>query len=165
MRSATALLAAPPPARYDDLLAPSDLQIPLPFPCSPTTIPGPTMWPGQDLTAPASLRERAGNVIQALVETLSGERPVRQMQPWMVPSVYHQLARRLAANAKSPARPPANQRARVMSVHVTMLSPDIAELAARFVHGRRSRAIAVRLETRRNHQGARMWQCTALTWG
>jgi hypothetical protein len=149
------------PLTFDDLIEPSAGQLQLPFPGLVPVVPAPVTR-GENTASP--LRERAGHLIQALVETLSGERPVRQMSTWMAPSVYDQLVRRLSASTKATGRMPAGRRARVVSVHVVMLDADTAELAARFVHRGRSRAIAVRLESRRNHRGVAMWQCTALTW-
>ena len=168
MRSATALRLVPPPVTFDDIVEPGLGQFPLPFPnaspVAPAPLLRPSVGPASGPEAGAVLRERAGHLMQALVEALSGERPVRQMSSWMAPSVYDQLVRRLSAYTKATGRMPAGRRARVVSVHVVMIDPATAELAARFVHGRRSRAIAVRLESRRNHRGVSMWQCTALTW-
>lgn len=168
MKSATALRVVPPPISFDDIVEPGLGQFPLPFPHASPVVPAPLLRPAPETAgrpeAGAVLRERSGHLMQALVEALSGERPVRQMASWMAPSVYDQLVRRLSACAKATGRMPAGRRARVVSVHVIMVDPDTAELAARFVHGQRSRAIAVRLEARRNHRGISMWQCTALTW-
>lgn len=165
MRSATALWITEPRLTFDDLVEPTAGQFPLPFPDPAPVVPAPTLRPADAQDAAPSLRDRSGHLMQALVETLSGERPVRQMASWLAPSVYEQLVRRLTASAKAHGRLPAGRRARVVSVHVTMLDPETAELAARFVHGGRSRAMAIRLESRRNHRGVSMWQCTALSWG
>lgn len=161
MKTATALRVVSPPLTFDHLVEPTEGQIPLPFPGLSPVVPAPTTRGPAESSA---LRERAGHLMQALVEALSGERPVRQMSSWMAPSVYDQLVRRLAASAKATGRMPAGRRARIVSVHVAMLNAETAEVAARFVHHKRSRALAVRLESRRNHRGVAMWQCTALTW-
>ena len=160
MKSATALRVVPPPVTFGDLVEPSSGQLPLPF-GSAAVAPAP-ITRGQQSNA--ALQQRSAHLMQALVETLSGERPARQMATWMAPGVYEQLVRRLSARTRSAGRLPVGRRARVVSVHVAMIDPDTAELAARFVHAGRSRAIAVRLESRPNHRGVAMWQCTALTW-
>jgi hypothetical protein len=46
-----------------------------------------------------------------------------------------------------------------------MVDEECAEIAARFVQRGRSRAIAVRLELRRNHRHVTQWLCTAVVWG
>lgn len=160
MRSATALRVVPTPLTFTALVEPTAGQLPLPFGHAPVA-PAPIVH--GPLTS-AALQERSGHLMQALVEALSGERPARQMAAWMAPSVYDQLVRRLSASRRGAGRRQVHRRARVVSVHVTMLDLATAELAARFVHGGRSRAIAARLESRVNHRGVALWQCTALTW-
>ena len=161
MRSATALRVIPAPVTFGDIAPPGGGQLPLPFDSVPVAPAPVTRGPHASVV----LQERCGSLMQALGETLSGERAARQMESWMAPDVYNQLVRRLSARARSGPRLASGRRARVVSVHVAMVDPQTAEVAARFVHGGRSRAIAVRLESTPNHRGVSMRQCTALMWG
>ncbi|HWV26852.1 MAG TPA: Rv3235 family protein [Aeromicrobium sp.] len=159
MRSATALSASPldfASARGDGVLA---LQSPLPFPGVAPVLPVPV-----ERGDSGPLRQRCARFMQALVEVLSGERPCRQMQTWLSPAVYDRLTRRLVSGSGPLPRSKERPKARLVSVHVSMLDSDIAEIAARMVHRGRSRAIAVRLEPFTTHRGDRMWRCTALEW-
>ncbi|MBP2355434.1 hypothetical protein JOF29_006544 [Kribbella aluminosa] len=54
----------------------------------------------------------------------------------------------------------AKEKSTVRSVRVFVPEPGIAEVAAHVRHGERSRAVALRLEVRRNR-----WVCTALELG
>jgi hypothetical protein len=83
----------------------------------------------------------------------------------MSTDVYSQLTNRLTVRARAGRRPVTQHRARVVSVHVAMVDEEHAEIAARFVQRGRSRAIAVRLELRRNHRHVPQWLCTAVAWG
>ena len=138
-------------------------QLPLPFPDSSPVVPAPVER--DDLSGSAVLRRKAGHFMQALVEVLSGDRPARQLAAWMSADVYDQLVRRLSARARSVGSLRSGRRARLVSVHVALVDDEQAELAGRFIHRGRSRAIAVRLELRRNHRGTSQWLCTAVVWG
>lgn len=138
-------------------------QLPLPFPDLSPVVPAPVER--DDLGGSAILRQKSGHFMQALVEVLSGTRPVRQMAAWMSPDVYDQLVRRLRVRSRSTRALCSGHRARVVSVHVSLLDETQAELAGRFIHQGRSRAIAVRLELQRNHRGTTQWLCTAVVWG
>ncbi|EFQ82681.1 hypothetical protein HMPREF0063_11890 [Aeromicrobium marinum DSM 15272] len=159
MRSATAL-AVVPHRRFDH--AGDDHQIPLPFPAVRPVLPVP-IERGEDAAA-KPLRERSARFLQALVEVLTGDRPARQLAAWMSPDVYQALQARLTVHARSPRRPGTASGARIVSVHVSMVDDQIAEIAGRMVHRGRSRAIAVRLELVTDHRGGRQWRCTALCW-
>jgi len=135
-------------------------QIPLPFPGMRPILPAPV-----ERGDAQPLRERTSHFMQALVEVLSGERPSRQMAPWMSPEVYEQLHARLTARARVPMRRGGRgSTARIVSVHVAMVSDTAAEVAGRMVHRGRSRAIAVRLELHTSPRGRQAWRCTALVW-
>lgn len=134
-------------------------QIPLPFPGMTPVLPVPI-----ERGDARPIRERSARFLQALVEVLSGERPVRQMAAWMAPDVYAQLTSRLTVHARVPLRARSGSGARIVSVHVAMVHDEAAEVAGRMVHRGRSRAIAVRLELQTTHRGDRVWRCTALTW-
>ena len=157
MRSVSTLRAVP------TLDAPALGQLPLPFPDQSPVVPAPVER--DDLAGSAILRQKSGHFMQALVEVLSGNRPARQMAAWMSTDGYDQLVRRLRVQARSTATLRSGRRARVVSVHVSLVDEAQAELAGRFIHRGRSRAIAVRLELQRNHRGMTQWLCTAVVWG
>ncbi|GAA1736804.1 Rv3235 family protein [Aeromicrobium alkaliterrae] len=155
MRTATAL-AVLVPFGAD---SPDDHQIPLPIPGVRPVLPVPVER-GPEPGAP--LRERTSRFLQAVVEVLVGERPTRQLAGWLAPDVYRALERRVAiGNQRAAGR---RSSARVVSVHVSMIEPTIAEVSGRFVHHRRSRAVAVRLELVTDHRDQPCWRCTALEW-
>ena len=157
MMSVSALRTVP------DIAAPLLGQLPLPFPDSAPVVPAPIER--DDLSGSMVLRQKAGHFMQALVEVLSGDRPARQLAAWVSTDVYDQLIRRLTNKYRSVNTLRSGRRARVVSVHVSLIDESQAELAGRFIHGGRSRAIAARLELRRNHRGGTQWLCTAVTWG
>ncbi len=159
MKTATALSVPIIHPSFTGAVEPSPDQIPLPFPGMTPVLPVPV-----ERGDAKPLRDRSARFMQALVEVLSGERPVRQMGPWMAPDVYEQLSSRLTVRAKSPRRVTAARGARIVSVHVSMVHDEAAEIAGRMVHRGRSRALAVRLELQTTHRGDRVWRCTALTW-
>lgn len=165
MKSATHLLAPHPSTPFahpvDDPVEPAAGQVPLPFPGMTPVLPAPIERGGGDARV---IRERSARFMQALVEVLSGERPVRQMAGWMAPDVYAQLTTRLTAHARVPLRARSGRGARIVSVHVAMVHDEAAEIAGRMVHRGRSRAIAVRLELQTTHRGEKVWKCTALVW-
>lgn len=159
MKTATALVTpvvAPP---FTDPLDPPSGQIPLPFPGMSPVLPVPV-----ERGDARRVGERSARFMQALVEVLSGERPVRQMAAWMTPDVYAQLTSRLSAHARVPLRSRSGRGARIVTVHVAMVHDEAAEIAGRMVHRGRSRAIAVRLELQTTNRGDRVWRCTALAW-
>ncbi|AWB93009.1 Rv3235 family protein [Aeromicrobium chenweiae] len=160
MKTATALLSPTTShPSFTEPVEPASGQIPLPFPGMTPVLPVPV-----ERGDARPIRERAARFMQALVEVLSGERPVRQMAAWMAPDVYAQLTSRLSVHARVPLRARSGHGARIVSVHVAMVHDEAAEVAGRMVHRGRSRAIAVRLELQTTHRGDRVWRCTALTW-
>lgn len=163
MKSATALRVLPRMVTFQDPVEPALGQVPLPFPDQSPVVPAPIER--DPVAGTTVLRQKSGHFVQALVEVLAGDRPVRQLAAWMSPDVYDQLAQRLVARAKAPRRAGPTARARVVSVHLSMVDSGHAEIAARFIHGRRSRAMAIRLEFRHNHRGVAQWLCTAVVWG
>jgi len=111
-------------------------------------------------------RPLAGQLAQAVVEVLSGDRPLTQL----LTRVDEQIYAELSALAPDPVTSSALQRARgmirpqdrprVRSVHVSQPAADVAEVAARIQTNGRSRAIALRLEEWRGR-----WRCSALVVG
>jgi len=138
-------------------------QLPLPFPDRSPVVPTPVER--DDLAGAAILRQKSGYFLQSLVEVLAGDRPARQLAAWLSTDVYDQLVRRLTVQARTGRNLRSGRRARLVSVHVSLVGDDQAELAGRFTHRGRSRAIAVRLDLRRNHRGRAQWLCTAVVWG
>jgi hypothetical protein len=99
---------------------------------------------------------------QAVSEVLAGDRPISQLVRFTDDAVFMDLNRRvrmLGLNSTAGSRG-AKEKSTVRSVRVFMPNPSIAEVAAHVRYGRRSRAIALRLEVRRNR-----WVCTALELG
>lgn len=111
---------------------------------------------------PEQLRGWVTSFAQALVEVVSGDRPVSQLLRCTSTRVYQDVARRvtiLARTAPAPQRR-LTVRPQVRSVHLCQPTPFCAEVSVHVRHGQRSRAIAARLE----HRGGR-WTCTALEMG
>jgi hypothetical protein len=99
---------------------------------------------------------------QAVSEVLAGDRPISQLVRFTDDVVFADLNRRvrlLGLTTTATARG-AKERSAVRSVHVCTPVKGIAEIAAHIRHGNRSRAVALRLEIRRNR-----WICTALEIG
>lgn len=157
MKTATSLLVRTAPEPHFGLCSTPPEQVPLPLAGIPQLIitpRGPANHP---------LQQRASHFMQVLVEVLTGERPIRQLNAWMSPDVYDQLQRRLATQSRAP-RLQVNAGSRIASVHVAMVNEATAEVAARMAHGGRSRALAIRLELQSSPRGVEQWRCTALTW-
>ena len=158
MKTATAVATARPTPTWDAPTASVDHQVPLPFPGMAPVLPVPV-----ERGDAGPLRHRSARFMQALVEVLSGERPPRQMAAWMAPDVYDTLQTRLRLGVVSGRRSHRSS-ARLVSLHVSMVDDQIAEVAGRMTHCGRSRAIAVRLEPQSTHRGEMVWRCTALEW-
>ncbi|MER7243929.1 Rv3235 family protein [Kribbella sp. NPDC000426] len=103
-----------------------------------------------------------GRLAQAVAEVLAGDRPISQLVRYTDDEVFMELNRRvrlLGLNTTAMTRG-AKEKSAVQSVRVFMPEPSIAEVAAHVRRGDRSRAIALRMEIRRNR-----WVCTALEIG
>jgi hypothetical protein len=99
---------------------------------------------------------------QAVSEVLAGDRPISQLVRFTDETVFADLNRRvrvLGMTTTATARG-AKERSTVRSIRVCTPAHEIAEVAAHVRHGERSRAIAFRMEIRRNR-----WVCTALEVG
>lgn len=111
----------------------------------------------------AEVQAWATRFAQAVVEVVAGHRPPGQLVRWTSRAVYRDLERRtrLAQRAASAAGGMPVQRStlrpQVRSVHVCRVGAKVAEVSVHVRHGRRSRALAVRLEA---VQGR--WTCTAM---
>ena len=101
---------------------------------------------------------------QAVVEIVSGDRPVAQLVRWHTPAIHHELGRRAGIVARAGVHQAGHGRGRrpvvrpqVVSARTCFISRGIAEVSIHVKHGERSRAIAARFE----HQDGR-WLATAL---
>lgn len=119
---------------------------------------------GPQPTSTASLpdvQQTCTQLVQAVVEVLSGVRPVSQLIRWMTPEVYNSLARRAALSARLGHHPAgAGRRAVVRRVHICAPADGVAEASAVVVDRGRVRAVAVRLEGLDGR-----WRATALEVG
>lgn len=116
-----------------------------------TMLPAPTPW--------------AGRLVQAVIEVVSGVRPVSQLVRWTTAPVYEALCARVArpvAHTGAGSRDLITNRLAevVRSVRVSEPRDGVAEVCAIVQQGSRCRAIALRLE---GIDGR--WQCTALQIG
>ncbi|MFF1821432.1 Rv3235 family protein [Kribbella sp. NPDC058245] len=120
--------------------------------------------PAIAVTRPGLPEARAwgGRLAQAVSEVLAGDRPVAQLVRFTDEDVFVELNRRVrllglttTANGRG-----THERCALRSVRVCRPSSGVAEIAAHVRHGGRSRAIALRMEVRRNR-----WVCTALEVG
>jgi hypothetical protein len=130
----------------------------------------PTAPPELSLAAAAPAADRgdregqawSATVAQAVLEVLGGDRPVTQLLRWTDVRVYQDLTRRVQILSR---RAPAAQRLRTVRPHVSSVrvyrpSAYAAEVSVHVRQGRRSRALAARLELTEGR-----WQCTALELG
>lgn len=143
--------------------------LPPPVPPAVTDgLQGVLVWDEPEPEGPAAIRVLpadpgawASRFAQATVEVLGGHRPVAQLVGWTSPPVFRDLERRARSTARVVPRPTHGAlRPRVGSVHVCRLGPDVAEVCVRVRHGRRSRALAMRLEATQGR-----WRCTAIELG
>ena len=126
---------------------------------------GPQHTGRADLPEP---RAWGGRLVQALVEVLAGDRPAGQLVRWTSGEVYDDVTAMVPLRGRPGAarrpRPPGRtgppSRATVRSVHVTEPADGVAEVAATVTRGRRTTAVALRLEGLDGR-----WQCTALELG
>lgn len=117
----------------------------------------PTVRPGMpDAVAWAS------RLVQAVSEVIAGDRPISQLVRFADEEVFAELNRRvrlLGLTTTATGRG-AHERSVIRSIRVCTPAHRVAEVAAHVRHGDRSRAIALRMEVRRNR-----WVCTALELG
>jgi hypothetical protein len=114
-----------------------------PRPTSTSDLPDPTAW--------------AGRMVQAVIEALSGVRPVTQLVRWTRGDVYAALQRRCALAVP---RAQVGRRAVVRSVRIGQPADGVVEACAVVVSRGRVQAVAMRLEGLDGR-----WQMTALEMG
>lgn len=122
------------------------------------TRPSPTPADGSRTPAEAW----ASTFLQAVVEAVANERPVAQLARWTSTRVYADLdaRRKRVAVQLSGGRGVRTVRHHLASIRVCEVDAEVAEVSGRVVTGRRSRAVAARLE----FVQAR-WLCTELVFG
>lgn len=173
MTSTTALPVPAPAAAGDSSLVQGTLALDFPLPSGLPAVPRtPTLavvHGGDEAPAAQSSGDPApapnawaGRFVQAVVEVISGDRPLQQLVRWTDERVYTDLSRRvrLLGLTTSAASRHRMERAHVRSVHIFQPHAGAAEVAAHVRHGVRSRAVAARLELDRGR-----WTCTALRLG
>lgn len=115
-----------------------------PRPTASDELPDPEAW--------------ARRMVQAVVEVLTGVRPLAQLVRWTSPDVYAGLQRRGAASAA--VRPASGRRAVVRSVRLCEPADGVIEACAVVIGNGRARAVALRLEGLDGR-----WRMTALEIG
>ncbi|CAN5815996.1 hypothetical protein BH20ACT6_BH20ACT6_10430 [soil metagenome] len=118
--------------------------------------------PGTTQPWQSPVRARAARFTLAVIEVVSGDRPVSQLERWMTAGAFDDIAELTAVmNRCSDSEGRAmTERPRLLSVHVTQPAPEVAEVCGHVRQGRRSRAVALRLEERPDG-----WLCTAVQVG
>jgi hypothetical protein len=115
-------------------------------------------WAARQRPGLPDARAWSATLALAVIQTLLGQRPVAQLNRWMVEEVLAAInicqRRSLSLHGRT-AVPTA-----LRSVHVQHPDPDVAEVSVHVAIGKRSAAIAFRLEA----LGDR-WLCTALELG
>ncbi len=147
----------PAPRRHQPLQLALDLPVAMP------TLPLPRC--AALPSAPPELPDRdprrwSATFAQALLETLSGARPVAQLATWTTRPVHGLIERRAALAAARRRQEPGVHNARQGRLDLCRPSALVVEVAAAVHQGDRARALAFRLESR----GGR-WVCTALELG
>lgn len=115
-------------------------------------------WAARQRPGLPDAREWSATLALAVIQTLLGQRPVAQLNRWMVEEVLAAISicqRRSLSRHGRTAVPTA-----LRSVHVQHPDPEVAEVSAHVAIGKRSTAMAFRLEA----LGDR-WLCTALELG
>lgn len=97
---------------------------------------------------PPELRQIAAQFVQAVLETLSGQRQLLQLERWVRPEPLSLLGHLRGAG-------PAPAALRLRSMRVQAPSPSVLEVTAHVVTPTASRALALRLQRRSGH-----WECT-----
>jgi hypothetical protein len=115
-------------------------------------------WAARPRPGLPDAQEWSTTLALAVIQALVGQRPVSQLNRWMVEEVLAAISicqRRSLSRHGRTAVPAA-----LRSVHVQHPDPEVAEVSAHVAIGKRSAAMAFRLEA----LGDR-WLCTALELG
>lgn len=112
-------------------------------------------------TTDTEIKTWSARFAQAALESIGGDRPISQLVRWTTRDVYRDLERRVQlVRLARPVERTRTIRPQVRSVHVFQPSAGRAEVSVHLRHGERSRALAARLEFRRER-----WLCSALELG
>jgi hypothetical protein len=112
-----------------------------PPPLSPTAPPQrPQVVPADPGDDPADLRRCIERVLRLALEVLDARRPLAQLAPHLAPNAVRYVRAAVAQ------RPPLREPARMTSLHVRRPGPGVAEVAAVYRRGPRTRALAARFE-------------------
>lgn len=117
--------------------------------------------PGARATPAGDTEMWAATFVQAVIEVVACDRPVTQLIRWTNQEVYVEILRRQQNVARH--RRDAGVRSvrqHVATVRLCQPQADAAEIAARIAFGRRSRALAARLDRLHGR-----WMCTAIEFG
>lgn len=106
------------------------------------TLPDPAKW--------------GRRLLIGIIETAAGRRPLNQLNALLSPSV----ANGLRSDLEVASRRHWTHAATIRSVHAAEPADNVAEVSATLQHGRRVRAVAMRLEIRHGR-----WRCTRLVLG
>jgi Family of unknown function (DUF6459) len=150
----------PQPPQYSQGALALTFPMPSGIDCVPRSTALTLVQPGPQLADMEESEVWAARFLQAVVEVLASDRPLTQLIRWTDPAVYAEIARRRQLLATRAARTSRSGRAHVATVHICRPTAETAEISARVTTGRRSRAIAARLDLRRGR-----WLCTAIQFG
>lgn len=164
LATVTPLTRAPAPRASADVpvaTVQGTLALDLDQPARPATPELAVVAPAGDAGG-SEVRSWAATFAQAVAEVTGGDRPLQQLLRWTSAAVYQDLGRRvqIMAQTRSADQRRSTLRPQVRSVHVCQPEAGVAEVSVHVRYGRRSRAMAARLERRSQH-----WTCTALTLG
>ena len=112
-------------------------------------------WAARPRRGLPDAQQWSGALALAVIQTLLGQRPVAQLNRWMVEEVLAAISMSQRRNLKITGRIALHTALR--SVRVQHPGPDVAEVSAHVAIGKQSAAMAFRLEA----LGDR-WLCTAL---
>jgi hypothetical protein len=115
-------------------------------------------WAARPRPGLPDAEEWSAKLALAIIQALTGQRPAAQLNRWMVEEVLAAISMSQRRNLKVPGRIALHTALR--SVRVQHAGPEVAEVSAHVAIGRRSAAMAFRLEA----LGDR-WLCTALELG
>jgi hypothetical protein len=115
-------------------------------------------WAARPRPGLPDAQEWSTTLALAVIQALVGQRPVSQLNRWMVEEVLAAISMSQRRNLKVPGR--IALRTALRSVRVQHAGPEVAEVSAHVAIGKRSAAMAFRLEA----LGDR-WLCTALELG
>lgn len=112
-------------------------------------------WAARQRPGLPDAQEWGAKLALAIIQALTGQRPAAQLNRWMVEDVLAAISMSQRRNRKVPGRIALHTALR--SVRVQHPGPEVAEVSAHVTIGKRSAAMAFRLEA----LGDR-WLCTAL---